>query len=36
MSSPDGLHPSPDGYKGMATALEPAIKAALAKAQSLR
>jgi lysophospholipase L1-like esterase len=36
VSSPDGLHPSPDGYKRMATALEPAIKAALAKAQSLR
>ena len=36
VSSPDGLHPSPDGYKLMAAALEPAIKAALAKAQSLR
>jgi len=36
VSSPDGLHPSPDGYKRMASALEPAIKAALAKAQSLR
>jgi len=36
VSSPDGLHPSPAGYKLMATALEPAIKAALAKAQSLR
>jgi lysophospholipase L1-like esterase len=36
VSSPDGLHPSPEGYKLMAAALEPAIKAALAKAQSLR
>jgi len=36
VSSPDGLHPSPDGYKAMAAVLEPAIKAALAKAQSLR
>jgi lysophospholipase L1-like esterase len=36
VSSPDGLHPSPDGYKAMADALEPAIRAALAKAQSLR
>jgi lysophospholipase L1-like esterase len=36
VSSSDGLHPSPDGYRLMATALEPAIKAALAKAQSLR
>jgi lysophospholipase L1-like esterase len=36
VSSPDGLHPSPDGYRLMATALEPAIKVALAKAQSLR
>jgi len=36
VSSPDGLHPSPDGYKRMADALEPAIRAALAKAQSLR
>jgi lysophospholipase L1-like esterase len=31
VSSPDGLHPSPDGYKRMATALDPAIKRALAK-----
>jgi lysophospholipase L1-like esterase len=36
VSSPDGLHPSPAGYRMMAAALEPAIKAALAKAQSLR
>jgi acyl-CoA thioesterase-1 len=36
VSSPDGLHPSPEGYKRMASALEPAIRAALAKAQSLR
>jgi lysophospholipase L1-like esterase len=35
-SSPDGLHPSAAGYRSMATALEPAIKAALARAQSLR
>ena len=31
VSSPDDLHPSPDGYKRMATALEPAIKLALSK-----
>jgi len=36
MSSPDGLHPSPDGYMRMAAALEPAIRAALAKARALR
>jgi|SRR5580765_4345541 lysophospholipase L1-like esterase len=36
VSSPDGLHPSPDGYRLMALALEPAIKAALTRAQSLR
>jgi lysophospholipase L1-like esterase len=36
VSSPDGLHPSPDGYKLMADALDPAIRAALAKARSLR
>jgi lysophospholipase L1-like esterase len=36
VSSPDGLHPSPHGYKLMAQALEPAILAALAKAQALR
>jgi lysophospholipase L1-like esterase len=28
-SSPDGLHPSPDGYKRMAVALEPALVHAL-------
>jgi lysophospholipase L1-like esterase len=36
VSSPDGLHPSPRGYKLMAEALEPSIRAALAKAQALR
>jgi acyl-CoA thioesterase I len=36
VSSPDDLHPSPDGYKLMAGALEPAIRMALAKARSLR
>jgi lysophospholipase L1-like esterase len=36
VSSLDGLHPSPDGYKRMALALEPAIRAVLAKAQRLR
>ena len=36
VSSPDDLHPSPEGYKLMAAALEPAIVAALAKARSLR
>ncbi len=36
VSSPDGLHPSPEGYRRMAAALEPAIRAALAKARSLR
>jgi lysophospholipase L1-like esterase len=30
ISSLDDLHPSPDGYRRMAVALEPAIKAALA------
>ena len=29
-SSPDDLHPSPDGYKRMAAALQPAIRQALA------
>lgn len=29
LSSPDDLHPSPDGYKRMASALEPAIRLAL-------
>ena len=33
---PMDLHPSPDGYRRMATALEPAISDALAKAQSLQ
>jgi lysophospholipase L1-like esterase len=33
VSSPDDLHPSPDGYKRMATALEPAITLALLKAK---
>jgi lysophospholipase L1-like esterase len=36
VSSPDGLHPSADGYRLMALALEPAIKRALAKAHPLR
>jgi lysophospholipase L1-like esterase len=36
LSSPDNLHPSPEGYKSMADALDPAILAALAKARSLR
>jgi lysophospholipase L1-like esterase len=31
LSSPDDLHPSPDGYRRMASALEPAIKLALSK-----
>ena len=35
VSSPDDLHPSPDGYKLMAVALEPAIKQALALAKAL-
>jgi lysophospholipase L1-like esterase len=35
-SSPDDLHPSPEGYRRMAIALEPAVKLALTKAQSLR
>lgn len=30
VSSPDGLHPSPDGYRLMALAIEPAVKRALA------
>jgi lysophospholipase L1-like esterase len=33
VSSPDDLHPSPDGYRRMADALEPAIRLALAKAK---
>jgi acyl-CoA thioesterase I len=36
VSSPDDLHPSPEGYRQMAAALEPAIVTALAKARSLR
>jgi lysophospholipase L1-like esterase len=36
VSSSDDLHPSPNGYRLMAAALEPAIRAALAQAQSLR
>jgi lysophospholipase L1-like esterase len=35
-SSPDDVHPSPAGYRLMAAALEPAIKAALAPAHPLR
>jgi lysophospholipase L1-like esterase len=35
VSSPDNLHPSPDGYRLMALALEPAIKRALEKAHPL-
>jgi acyl-CoA thioesterase-1 len=34
--SPDGLHPSPDGYKLMAITLDPVIQAALARARPLR
>jgi acyl-CoA thioesterase-1 len=33
VSSPDDLHPSPEGYKRMASALEPAITQALALAK---
>jgi lysophospholipase L1-like esterase len=36
VSSPDDLHPSPEGYKLMAAALEPAILRVLAKARALR
>jgi lysophospholipase L1-like esterase len=36
VSSPDDLHPSPEGYKLMAAALDPAIVNALAKARALR
>ena len=36
VSSPDDLHPSPDGYKRMAVALDPAIKLALTKAPALQ
>ena len=35
-SSPDEIHPSPGGYRLMAAALEPSIKAALAAAHPLR
>ena len=35
-SSPDDIHPSPAGYRLMAVALEPAVKAALAAAHPLR
>jgi lysophospholipase L1-like esterase len=33
VSSPDDLHPSPDGYRRMAIALEPAIKQALERSK---
>ena len=36
LSSPDDLHPSPDGYRLMARALEPVIRTILAKARALR
>jgi lysophospholipase L1-like esterase len=36
VSSSDNLHPSPEGYKLMAAALDPAVRDALAKARSLR
>ncbi len=36
VSSPDDLHPSPEGYRLMAAALEPTIRRALSRAQSLR
>ena len=35
-STPDDIHPSPAGYRLMAVALEPAVKAALAAAHPLR
>jgi lysophospholipase L1-like esterase len=35
-SSPDDLHPSPEGYKAMAAALEPAIESLLTAARPLR
>jgi lysophospholipase L1-like esterase len=35
VSSPDNLHPSPEGYRLMAIALEPAVKRALEKAHPL-
>ena len=36
VSSPDNLHPSPDGYKLMSDALEPVIRTVLARARPLR
>jgi lysophospholipase L1-like esterase len=36
IESPDGLHPSPAGYRLMALALEPAIRSAVKNAGSLR
>ncbi|HEX7139734.1 MAG TPA: GDSL-type esterase/lipase family protein [Vicinamibacterales bacterium] len=36
VSSPDDLHPSPDGYRLMAIALEPAIRRALTNRQGFR
>jgi lysophospholipase L1-like esterase len=36
VSSPDNLHPSPDGYRLMALTLEPAVRRALTQAQPLR
>lgn len=36
VSSPDDLHPSPDGYRQIASALEPVIRTVLAKARALR
>jgi lysophospholipase L1-like esterase len=36
LSSPDDLHPSPEGYKRMAEVLEPAVVRALTQARRLR
>lgn len=36
VSSPDDLHPSPDGYRLMALALEPAIRRSLTRRRVLR
>ena len=36
VASPDDLHPSPEGYRRMAVALEPAIQLALSKAPALK
>ncbi len=36
VSSPDGLHPSPEGYKLMADALEPALARALTQTGRMR